>query len=77
MKNIILSTALQLLPLAFLLRNDKNDGEKELFKKQSWKALDASIIVLSVDFFSFVLHYLLKFDIVKQVAKPNPYILDL
>ncbi len=77
MKNIILSTALQLLLLAFLLRNDKNDGEKELFKKQSWEALDVSIIVLSVDFFSFILHYLLEFNIIKEAAKPNPYILDL
>jgi membrane protease YdiL (CAAX protease family) len=77
MKNIILLTALQLLLLAFLLRNDKNDGGRELFKKQSWKALDVSIIVLSVDFFSFILHYLLKFDIIKETFKPNPFILDL
>jgi membrane protease YdiL (CAAX protease family) len=77
MKNVILSTVLQLLLLAFLLRNDKNDGEKELFKKQSWKGLDAAIVVLSADLFSFILHYLLKFSIIKEAFKPNPCILDL
>lgn len=43
--------------MLFLIKRDKNDGEKELFKKQRWKALDLLIIFLSIDIFLIVLNY--------------------
>ncbi len=77
MKLLLVSAIPQVILLLLLLRKDKNDGEKELFKKQSWKALDAAIIVLAANFFSLIIHYLLKIKIVEEFSKPYPYVVDL
>ncbi|HUL37004.1 MAG TPA: type II CAAX endopeptidase family protein [Thermodesulfobacteriota bacterium] len=55
MKNLIFSWIVQLFLLLLLFKHDKNDGERELFKKQHWKSFDVAIFVLLVNTLPFLL----------------------
>lgn len=60
MKNLIFSWIVQLFLLLLLVRNDKNDGEKKLFKKQHWRMSDVAIVALLINtlplLFAFTLY---------------------
>lgn len=58
MKFLIFYAIAQSLLLLFLFKKDKNDGEKELFRDQKWKASDVVIIMLSINILKFLLYYL-------------------
>lgn len=65
--SIFFELSLIMFLLLLLRRDDKNDGEKELFKKQKWKISDVVITILSFyiikTIFTVMLHSLHKFDL--------------
>jgi len=67
MRNLVFSGFVQLFLLLLLLRNDKNDGEKKLFKGQHWKMSDVVIVVLLVNalplLFALTLYILSRFNV--------------
>jgi membrane protease YdiL (CAAX protease family) len=67
MKNLVFSWIVQLFLLLLLFRNDKNDGEKDLFKKQHWRISDVAIAVLLINtlpfFFVLTVYALSKLNI--------------
>lgn len=70
MKNILSSALLQLFLLVFLLAKDKNDGEKELFRRQQWKPFDVLIIVVvGLNFFPILNSYLIDSFLFKNMVK--------
>jgi CAAX protease family protein len=75
MRNLIFSWIVQLFLLLLLLRNDKNNGEKELFKKQHWRASDVAIVVLSTNilplFFVLTVYILSRLDVNIHVPVTN------
>jgi uncharacterized protein len=48
---MILSIIGQIFLLLFLFTKDKNDGDKELFKKQQWKSFDIIIVLLVMEIY--------------------------
>jgi len=79
MKQLILPPILQLLLLLFLIPKDKNEGEKELFRRQRWETFDILIVFLVYNLAMFLFSYLFdtNFHIVKKFIGKNPYILHL
>lgn len=55
MKNLTFFWIAQLFLLLLLFRKDKNDGGKELFKKQHWKMSDVAVVVLPISVSPFLL----------------------
>jgi membrane protease YdiL (CAAX protease family) len=49
MRNLVFSGFVQLFLLLLLFRNDRNDGEKKLFKEQHWKMSDVVIVVVVIN----------------------------
>lgn len=77
MKDFIFIIIFQLLLLLFLLHKDKNDGEKELFRKQRWKTSDVLIIVLLLNVGRFAFDYFSRYFPIRQFVVFNPYIFHL
>ncbi|NIO44244.1 MAG: CPBP family intramembrane metalloprotease [Candidatus Aenigmarchaeota archaeon] len=71
MKNLITSFVLQLILLFLLLKEDRNDGEKELFKKQKWDASDVVIVVLSIGILNFLIVSLFKFQFLGEFLRKS------
>jgi uncharacterized protein len=61
MKHIIIYLSLQNILLLFLLRKDRNDGEKKLFKQQPWKPSHVVLIIFSMTIFLLILNLLVYF----------------
>ena len=51
----------QLLLLLFLISKDKNDGEKELFREQTWRPSIVVFFILSINIYAYSTYYLTKF----------------
>lgn len=77
MKDLILITIWQIFLLLFLIKKDKNSGEKELFKNQHWKAFDVVITVLFIDALKFIFYYLSKIDSMHLLLRNNFYLFHL
>ena len=64
---MIFSIIAQIFLLLFFFAKDKNDGEKKLFKRQQWKALDVVIMLLLMEayplYFVLVAYIFLQFNI--------------
>ncbi len=64
---MVFSIIVQLFLLLFLFAKDKNDGEKELFKRQQWKVSDVVIVLLLMEayplYFVLVAYIFLKLNI--------------
>lgn len=61
MNKIVIITGIQLILFLFLLGKDKNNGVKELFKKQQWKNTDVIIVLFLMNSYPalFVVAYFL------------------
>lgn len=59
----------QLFLLLLLFRKDVNDGEKELFKEQKWKGIDAAIVILSGNALTFFLYMLFSMESLKFIYR--------
>jgi len=79
MKQLILPALLQCLLLLFLIPKDKNEGEKELFRRQRWKAFDILIVLLVYHLAIFLYFHIYdtNYHIVKKFIGKNPYVLQL
>lgn len=69
MKSLIFTTISQIFFLILLFAKDKNDGEKELFKKQQWKALDVIIVICSINIFIYIIHFLSQIPSIYLILK--------
>lgn len=58
MKEIISVGIWHAFILLLLLREDRNDGGKDLFKRQTWNFKDVLIVLISIDVFTFILYSL-------------------
>jgi len=75
---VLFSTILQFILFSFLLVKDRNDGEKEIFKKQSWRSSDVLIIILASNLLFYIfLFYRGKYFYLDQLVLDNPYIFHL
>jgi len=68
---------MQFLFLLFLLRRDRNDGERELFIRQKFKPSDVLIVILSIGFLNLTSAYLASYQFTNSIIVGNPYILYL
>lgn len=58
MRNFVFSVVIQGFLLIFLLKKDKNDGEKELFRRQQWKPIDVVIVVILINSYPLLFLFL-------------------
>jgi membrane protease YdiL (CAAX protease family) len=69
---------LQFFLLLLLIRKDKNDGERALFKSQRWGARHIFIFVLSVNLITVVGYYIvLEGGVRKYLTKLEPFVFPL
>jgi membrane protease YdiL (CAAX protease family) len=69
------SIVLQCLLFLFLLAKDKNDGGKQIFREQHWKALDVLVVLFIYNLFVFAISYMRQFCFLNNLAIPTPYFL--
>lgn len=64
--------------LLLLIAKDKNDGERELFKEQKWKAVDVLIIVFSINIFVYIVYFLSRVHTMHSILNVSrPFLVHL
>ena len=61
MKHLVLASIFYLFFLLLLLKKDKNDGEKELFKKQYWKSSHVIAVIMTIILYGYLINFLVGF----------------
>ncbi len=84
MRTLIIYLFFQNILLLLLFANDKNDGEKEIFKRQRWTASNVVFIILPMTIFILFLYFVVYYlshltntDLFIPTAKYYPYALLL
>lgn len=77
MGRLIICFIIQLFLLLLLLKQDANDGEKELFQNQQWKNFDIILTMLSVDSVYFLYFLNFKYNLLKALPVDLLYLVLL